>query len=60
MAVKIQNLIPLRRNANPTGNYAQLFPTPNNQQTPTLKIDQILPDNSRLSFYFNKLRPRIS
>jgi hypothetical protein len=29
--------------------------TPNNQQTPTVKIDQILPDNSKLSFYFNKL-----
>ena len=55
MAVKIQNLIPLPTNANPTSNYAQLYPTPNNQQTPTIKIDQILPDNSRLSFYFNKL-----
>jgi Carboxypeptidase regulatory-like domain len=55
VAVKIQNLIPLPTNANPTSNYAQLFPTPNNQQTPTIKIDQILPDNSRLSFYFNKL-----
>ena len=29
--------------------------TPNNQQTPTIKVDQILPDNSKLSFYFNKL-----
>jgi hypothetical protein len=55
VAVKIQNLIPLPTNANPTSNFAQLFPTPNNQQTPTLKIDQLLPDNSRVSFYFNKL-----
>ena len=55
VAVKIQNLIPQPTNANPTSNYAQLYPTPNNQQTPTIKIDQSLPDNSRLSFYFNKL-----
>ena len=55
VAVKIQNLIPQPTNANPTSNYAQLYPTPNNQQTPTLKIDQSLPDNSRLSFYYNKL-----
>ena len=55
VAVKIQNLIPLPTNANQTANYAQLVPTPNNQQTPTLKIDHVLPDTSRLSFYFNKL-----
>jgi len=55
VAVKIQNLIPAPTNANPTSNYVQLYPTPNNQQTPTIKIDQILPDNSRVSFYFNKL-----
>jgi len=55
VAVKIQNLIPQPTNANPTSNYVQLYPTPNNQQTPTIKIDEILPDNSRLSFYFNKL-----
>ena len=29
--------------------------SPNNQQAITIKIDQILPDNSKLSFYFNKL-----
>jgi len=55
VAVKIQNLIPSPTNANPTSNYLQLYPTPNNQQTPTIKIDEILPDNSRFSFYFNKL-----
>ena len=55
VALKIQNLIPLPTNANQTANYAQLVPTPNNQQTPTLKIDHVLPDTSRLSFYFNKL-----
>jgi hypothetical protein len=55
VAVKIQALIPAVTNGNPTSNYVQLYPTPNNQQTPTIKIDQILPDNSKLSFYFNKL-----
>jgi hypothetical protein len=55
VAVKIQNLIPLPTNANQTSNWVEACATPNNQQTPTVKIDQILPDNSRLSFYFNKL-----
>jgi Carboxypeptidase regulatory-like domain len=55
IAVKIQNLIPLPTNANQTANWVEACVTPNNQQTPTIKIDQILPDNSRLSFYFNKL-----
>lgn len=55
VAVKIQNLIPAVTNANPTSNYVQLSPTPNNQQAFTIKVDQILPDNSKLSFYFNKL-----
>lgn len=55
VAVKIQNLIPAVTNANPTANFVQLVPTPNNQQTPTLKIDHIFADNSKLSFYFNKL-----
>ena len=55
VAVKIQNLIPAVTNANQTNNWVQSCATPNNQQTPTIKVDQILPDNSRLSFYFNKL-----
>ncbi len=55
VAVKIQNLIPADTNANPTANYVQLSPTPNNQQAFTIKLDQVLPDNSKLSFYFNKL-----
>ncbi len=55
VAVKIQNLIPLPTNANQTSNWVEDCATPNNQDTPTIKIDQILPDNSRLSFYFNKL-----
>lgn len=55
VAVKIQNLIPATTNANQTSNWVEACATPNNQDTPTIKIDQILPDNSRLSFYFNKL-----
>ncbi len=55
IALKVQNLIPLPTNGNQTNNWVQTCATPNNQQTPTIKIDQILPDNSKLSFYFNKL-----
>ena len=55
VAVKIQNLIPATTNANQTSNWVEACVTPNNQQTPTVKIDQVLPDSSRLSFYFNKL-----
>jgi Carboxypeptidase regulatory-like domain len=54
-ALKIQNLIPVPTNANQTSNWVEACATPNNQQTPTVKIDQVLPDNSKLSFYFNKL-----
>ncbi|SPF41139.1 conserved exported hypothetical protein [Candidatus Sulfopaludibacter sp. SbA4] len=55
VAVKIQNLIPAATNANQTSNWVESCATPNNQQAPTIKVDQVLPDNSRLSFYFNKL-----
>lgn len=54
-ALKVQNLIPAPTNANQTSNWVESCATPNNQQTPTIKIDQILPDSSKLSFYFNKL-----
>jgi hypothetical protein len=55
VAVKIQSLEPAVTNANQTSNWVEACATPNNQQTPTIKVDQVLPDNSKLSFYFNKL-----
>jgi len=55
VSVKIQNLMPAVTNANATSNWVEACATPNNLDTPTIKIDQILPDNSKLSFYFNKL-----
>lgn len=55
VAVKIQNLIPAPTNGNPTNNYAQYYVNYFDQSVPTIKIDQTLPDNSKLSFYFNKL-----
>src|SRR5580658_624980 len=55
VSVKIQNLIPATTNANQTSNWVEACATPNNQDTPTVKIDEILPDNSKISFYFNKL-----
>ena len=54
-ALKVQNLIPAPSNANQTSNWVETCATPNNQQTPTIKVDQVLPDSSKLSFYFNKL-----
>lgn len=55
VAVKIQNLLPALANGNPTANFLNNNPVPNNQQAITVKIDEILPDNSKLSFYINKL-----
>jgi len=54
VAAKIQALIPAPTNGNPTNNFAQQYVSPFNQQIPAIKIDEILPDSSRLSFYFNK------
>ena len=39
----------------PDRNFLNNNPVPNNQQAITVKIDEILPDNSKLSFYINKL-----
>ena len=55
VAAKIQALYPALSNANPTSNYVENNPVPNNQQAITVKIDEVLPDNSKLSFYINKL-----
>ena len=55
VAMKIQALLPPLANSNPTSNFLNNNPVPNNQQAITVKIDEILPDNSKLSFYINKL-----
>jgi hypothetical protein len=55
VAVRIQKLYPSLSNANPTNNFLENNPVPNNQQAITVKIDEVLPDNSKLSFYINKL-----
>jgi hypothetical protein len=55
VSVKIQNLIPAVTNANQANNWVEACATPNNQQVPTIKVDEVLPDSSKLSFYFNKL-----
>jgi hypothetical protein len=51
VAVKIQNLIPAPTNANQNSNFAQYYVNYFKQSIPSLKIDQILPGNARLSFY---------
>jgi hypothetical protein len=52
VAVKIQNLYPAVTNANQTNNFAENCNLPLDQQGPTIKIDQNLPDGSKLAFYF--------
>jgi hypothetical protein len=54
VANKIQALIPAASNSAVTNNYAQIYQNYRRQQVPTVKIDEVLPDNSKLSFYFNK------
>ncbi len=54
VAAKIQALIPLPTNSGLTNNWAQLAGNYHNQQIPAFKIDEILPDNSKVSFYFSK------
>lgn len=55
VALKIQKLFPALSNGNPNSNFLNNAAVPNNQQAITIKIDESLPDNSKLSFYFNKL-----
>ncbi|HEY4087119.1 MAG TPA: TonB-dependent receptor [Bryobacteraceae bacterium] len=55
VAMNIQKLYPGLSNANPTSNFLENNAVPNNQQAITFKIDESLPDNSKISFYFNKL-----
>src|SRR5207253_77707 len=52
IAVKIQNLYPAVTNSNQTNNFAETCNLPLQQQGPTIKIDQNLPDGSKLAFYY--------
>jgi hypothetical protein len=54
VAAKIQGLIPTPTNAGLTNNWAQLAGNYKRQAIPAFKIDEILPDNSKVSFYFSK------
>ncbi|HVX57485.1 MAG TPA: TonB-dependent receptor, partial [Candidatus Saccharimonadales bacterium] len=54
VAAKIQALMPGTTNGNLVNNWAQLAGNYKRQQTPAFKIDEILPDNSKISFYFSK------
>jgi hypothetical protein len=51
---KIQGLIPVPTNAGLTNNWAQNTGNYKRQAIPAFKIDEILPDNSKVSFYFSK------
>lgn len=53
VAAKIQNLIPAPTNAGLVNNWAQLAGNYHNQSIPAFKIDEILPDTSKVSFYFS-------
>jgi hypothetical protein len=54
VAVKIQNLIPAPTNSALVNNWAQNAGNYHRQAIPAFKIDEILPDNSKVSFYFSK------
>jgi hypothetical protein len=54
VAAKIQALIPTPTNSGLTNNWAQLAGNYKRQMIPAFKIDEILPDNSKVSFYFSK------
>jgi len=54
VSVKIQSLIPSPTNAGLTNNWAQTAGNYKRQAIPAFKIDEILPDNSKVSFYFSK------
>jgi hypothetical protein len=54
VAAKIQALIPTPTNGGLTNNWAQLAGNYKRQAIPAFKIDEILPDNSKVSFYFSK------
>jgi hypothetical protein len=54
VAAKIQALIPATTNSGLTNNWAQLAGNYKRQAIPAFKIDEILPDNSKVSFYFSK------
>ncbi|HMF78704.1 MAG TPA: TonB-dependent receptor [Bryobacteraceae bacterium] len=54
VALKMQNLIPAPTNAGLVNNWAQLAGNYRRQTIPAFKIDEILPDNSKVSFYFSK------
>jgi hypothetical protein len=54
VAVKMQSLIPTPSNSNLVNNWAQLTGNYHRQAIPAFKIDEILPDNSKVSFYFSK------
>lgn len=54
VAKKIQGLIPNPTNTALTNNFAQLAGNYHNQAIPAFKIDHLLPDTSKVSFYFSK------
>ena len=54
VAAKMQALIPAPTSSALTLNWAQLAGNYHRQAIPAFKIDEILPDNSKVSFYFSK------
>ena len=54
VALKIQALIPATTNSGLTNNWAQNTGNYKRQSIPAFKIDETLPDNSKVSFYFSK------
>jgi hypothetical protein len=54
VSAKIQSLMPAPSNGALTNNWVQLAGNYKRQAIPAFKIDHILPDNSKVAFYFSK------
>jgi hypothetical protein len=54
VALKIQNLIPAPQNNLALNNWQQVYPNNKQMNVPSIKIDQILTDKMKLSFYFSR------
>ncbi|MGB6946711.1 MAG: TonB-dependent receptor [Bryobacteraceae bacterium] len=54
VAVKIQNLFPAPMNGQVVNNFIPSIPTTRHTQIPSVKIDQVIGNNGRLSFFWQK------
>src|SRR5579885_2736007 len=54
VALRIQNLVPLPATAQPVNNLTPVFGTDRNTMIPSVKVDELLSQKDKLSFYWSK------